>query len=40
MWEEVKDDDAELPTYDGKIVGKVEKMDSALKQNRIVIVFN
>ena len=29
VWEEVKDDDAELPTYDGKIVGKVEKMDSA-----------
>ena len=29
VWEEFRDDAAELPTYEGKIVGKVEKMDFA-----------
>ena len=28
VYEEVKDETATLPTYDGKVVGKVEKVDS------------
>lgn len=27
VYEEVRDDDDELPTFQGKIVGKVEKVD-------------
>lgn len=28
VWEEVKDDSTVLPTYDGQVVGKVERVDS------------
>jgi hypothetical protein len=28
VYEEVRDDELELPLYEGKIVGKVEKVDS------------
>lgn len=28
VYEEVKDDNVVLPTYDGKVVGKVERVDS------------
>ena len=27
VWEEVKDDSTVLPTYDGKVVGKVERVN-------------
>ena len=29
VWEEFRDDAVELPTYEGKIVGKVDKVDSS-----------
>lgn len=28
VYEEVKDDNAVLPTFDGKVVGKIERVDS------------